>query len=110
MVQGGMELGVVVTKFHPPLHHKKQQPLHVKTETSPQYIPCNTSILQQGCVKSFPAVNRVNMFWGERYNNQERPNIFYGKVLETCVAIFLGAQPNTIRSINEMLRMPVNRD
>ena len=49
------------------------------------------------------------MFQGERYNNQERPNISHGKVLATCVAI-LGAQPNTIQLINEMLRVPVNRD
>ena len=42
------------------------------------------------------------------YNNQERPNISHGKVLATCVAI-LGAQPNTIRSINGMLHMSVNR-
>ena len=47
------------------------------------------------CVKQFPTVNRVNMFWGERYNNQERPNISHGKVLATCMAI-LGAQTNTI--------------
>ena len=60
-------------------------------------------------VKQFPTVNRVNMFRGERYNNQERPNISHGKVLATCVAI-LGAQPNTIRLINEMLSMPVKRD
>ena len=43
------------------------------------------------------------------YNNQERPNISHGKALETCVAI-LGVHPNTIRSINKMLRMSVNRD
>ena len=43
------------------------------------------------------------------YNNQERLNISHGKVLETCVSI-LGAQPNTIRSINEMLCMSVNRN
>ena len=49
------------------------------------------------------------MFPGERYNNQERPNISHGKVLEMCVAI-LGAQPNTTRLINEMLSVPVNRD
>ena len=49
------------------------------------------------------------MFRGESYNNQERPNISHGKVLTKCVAI-LGAQPNTIRLINEMLCMPVNRD
>ena len=49
------------------------------------------------------------MFWGERYNNQERPNISHGKVLEMCVTI-LCAQPNTIQLINEMLRVPVNRD
>ena len=42
------------------------------------------------------------------YNNQERPNISHGKVLETCVAI-LGAQPNIIRSINEMMCMYVNK-
>ena len=60
-------------------------------------------------VKQFTTVNRVNMFRGKRYNNQERPNISHGKVLETCIAI-LGAHPNTIRLINEMLRMPVNRD
>ena len=33
----------------------------------------------------------------------------HGKVLATCVAI-LGAHPNTIRLINEMLCVPVNRD
>ena len=60
-------------------------------------------------VKQFPTVNRVNIFRGERYNNQERPNILHGKVLATCVAI-LGEQTNTIRLINEMLHMPVNRD
>ena len=49
------------------------------------------------------------MFWGKSYNNQERPNISHDKLLAMCVAI-LGAQPNTIRLINEMLRMPVNRD
>ena len=49
------------------------------------------------------------MFRGKSYNNQERPNISHGKVLATCVAI-LGAQTNTIRLINEMLRVPVNRD
>ena len=48
------------------------------------------------------------MFQGERYNNQERPNTLHSKVLATCVAI-LGAQPNTIRSINEMMCMSVNR-
>ena len=60
-------------------------------------------------VKQFPTVNRGNMFRGKRYNNQERPNILHGKVLETCIDI-LGAHPNTIQLINEMLRMPVNRD
>ena len=84
-------MGDYQTKLHPPLHHKKQQPLHVHTETSPQYIPCDTSTLQQGCVKQFTTVNRVNMFWGKRYNNQERPNRLHGKVLATCVAI-LGEQ------------------
>ena len=48
------------------------------------------------------------MFWGKRCNNQERPNISHGKVLAMCVYI-LGAQPNTIRFINDMLRVPVNR-
>ena len=79
------------------------------TKTLPQYIPCDTSTLQQGCVKQFPAVNRINMFWLKRYNNQERTNISQSKVLELCVAI-LGAQTNTISSINEILRMPVNKD
>ena len=74
------------TKFHSPSHHKKK-PLHVHTETSPQYIPCDTSPLQKGCVKQFTTMNRVNMFQGERYNNQERPNISHGKLLATCVAI-----------------------
>ena len=60
-------------------------------------------------VKEFLAMYRTNMFWGERYNNQERPNISHGKVLAACVAI-LGAQPNTIRLINDILRMYVNRD
>ena len=58
-------------------------------------------------IKQFLAVNIINMFLGERYNNQERPNILHGKVLATCVAI-LGEQPNIIRSINEMLCMSVN--
>ena len=49
------------------------------------------------------------MFRVKRYNNQERPNISHGKVWATCVAI-LGAQPNTIRLINEMLRVILNRD
>ena len=49
------------------------------------------------------------MFWGERYNNLERFNISHVKVLATCVAI-LGTQPKTIRLLNEMLRVPVNRD
>ena len=96
------------TKFHSPSHHNKQRPLHFHTETSPQYIPCDTITLKQGCFKQFPTVNRVNIFRGEGYNNQERPNISYGKVLETCVAI-LGAHTNTICLINEILRMPVNR-
>ena len=49
------------------------------------------------------------MFRGERYIDQERPNISHSKVLVTCVAI-LGVQPNNIRSINEMLCMSVNID
>ena len=49
------------------------------------------------------------MFRGERYNNQERPNISHGKVLAMCVAI-LSAQQNTILIIDEILRMPMNRD
>ena len=49
------------------------------------------------------------MFQGERYNSHERTNILHDKVLVTCLAI-LGAQPNTIFLINEILRMPVNRD
>ena len=97
------------TKFHPPSHHKKQGPIHVHTETSPQYIPCDTSTLQKWYFKQFPTVNRVNMFRGNRYNNQERPSISHGKVLATCVAI-LGVHKNTIRLINEILRVPVNRD
>ena len=96
---GKYNMGDYHTKFHPPSYHKKQIPLHVHTETSPQYIPCDISILHQGCVKQFPSIIRINMFRGERYTNQERPNILHGKVLETCVAI-AGAQPNTIRSIN----------
>ena len=60
-------------------------------------------------VKQFPTANRVSMFRGERYNNQERPNISHGKVLETCVAI-LGAHLNTTRLINDMIGVPVNRD
>ena len=55
--------------------------------------------LRFGGVKQFPTVNRVNMFWGESYNIQERPNISHGKVLVTCIAI-LGAQQNTIQIIN----------
>ena len=102
-------MGDYHTKFNPPSHHKKQIPLHVQTETSPQYIPCDTSTLHQGYVKQFTAVYIINMSWGERYSNKERLNISHGKVLATCVAI-LGAHPNTIRSINEILRMSVNRD
>ena len=49
------------------------------------------------------------MFRGGKYNNHERPNISHGKVLATYVAI-LGAHSNTIRLINEMLCVPVNRD
>ena len=49
------------------------------------------------------------MFRGERYNNQERLNISHGKLLATCVAI-LGTQPKTIQLLNEMLRVPINRD
>ena len=49
------------------------------------------------------------MFWGKMYNNQECPNIQHGEVLATCVAI-LGPHQNTLRLINEMLRVPVNRD
>ena len=49
------------------------------------------------------------MFWGETYNIQERPNIFHGKVLTTCIAI-LGAKPNNINSIIEMLHISINRD
>ena len=60
-------------------------------------------------VKQFPTVNIINMFRGKRYNNQERPNIPHSKVLAMCVAI-LGTQTNNIRSINEILLMPVNRD
>ena len=58
-------------------------------------------------VKQFTTVNRVNMFRGKRYNNQERPNISHGKVLATCVGI-LGVKTNTIRLINEMLRVSIN--
>ena len=87
---GKYNMGDYHTNLHSPLHHKKQQPLQVHTETPPQYIPCYTSKLQQGCVKQFPTVNRINMFRGKRYNNQERPHILHGKVLATCVAI-LGA-------------------
>ena len=57
-------------------------------------------------VKQFTAVNRINIFWGEGNNNQERPNISHGKVLATCVAI-LGAHPNIINSINKILCMSV---
>ena len=60
-------------------------------------------------VKQFPTVNRVNMFREERCNNQESPNISHDKVLATCVAI-LCVQPNTIRLINGMLCMTVNKD
>ena len=60
-------------------------------------------------VKQFCTLNQVNIFRGGRYNNQERPNILHDKVLATCIAI-LGAQPNTIRLINEMIRVHVNRD
>ena len=78
------------------------------------YSSCSPKVLSDGeimawNVKQIPIGNRVNMFWGKGYNNQERPNISHGKVLATCVAI-LGAHKNTIRLINDMLRMPVNRD
>ena len=46
---------------------------------------------------------------GKRYNNQERRKVWHNKILKMCVSI-LGAQPNTIRSINEMLCMSVNID
>ena len=49
------------------------------------------------------------MFQGERYDNHEHTNISHGKVLATCVAI-LGAHPNTLGAINDMLFMSVNRD
>ena len=113
---GKYNMGDYHTNFHYLSHHKKQRPLHVHTETSPQYIPYDTSTLQQGCVKQFHVVNRINMFRGkmcyhnpelDEYNNQERPNISGGKVLAICVAI-LGAHPNTIYSINNILRMSVN--
>ena len=48
------------------------------------------------------------MFRGKRYNDQERPNISHGKVLEKCISILV-AQPKTIGLINEMFRVPVNR-
>ena len=54
-------------------------------------------------VIEFLVVNRINMFRGGRYDNQEHPNILHGTVLATCVVI-LGTQPKTIRLINEMLR------
>ena len=60
-------------------------------------------------VKQFNTVYRTNMFWGKRYNNKKRPNISHGKVLATYVDI-LGAHPNTIQLINDMLCVPVNRD
>ena len=104
---GKYNMGEYHTKLQSPSHNKKQRPLHMHTETSPQYIPCNTSTLQQGCVKQFPTVKRVNIFWGKRYNNQESLNTLHRKVLATCIAI-LGAQPNTILLINEMLRVTVN--
>ena len=49
------------------------------------------------------------MFRGKGYNKQEGPNISNGKLLATCLAI-LGAHPKSIRLINEMLHVPVNRD
>ena len=49
------------------------------------------------------------MFWGKRYNKQERPNISHVKLLAKCVAI-LGTQPKTIQLINDMFCVPVNRD
>ena len=51
---GKYNMGDYYTKFHSPFHHKKQRQLHVHNETSPQYIPYDTSTLQQGCVKLFP--------------------------------------------------------
>ena len=49
------------------------------------------------------------MFWRERYNNQDSSNISQGKVLAMCVDVLV-AQPKTIRLMNDMLCMPVNRD
>ena len=69
----------------------------------------NENFLIEYFLKQFPSVNIINMFRGGRFINQKHPNISHGKVLETRVAT-LGAQPNTIRSINKMLRMSVNRD
>ena len=96
---GKYNMGDYHTKFHSPLHHNKQRPLHVNTKTSPQYITGDTSSLQQGRIQQFTTLNRTNMFQGKIYNNQDRPNISHGKLLATCVAI-LGEQPNTIRSMN----------
>ena len=109
LAPGKYNMGDYHTKFHSPLYHNKRCPLHVHTETSPQYVPCDTSTLQQGCVKQFPTVNRINMFRGERYNDQEHPNISHGKVVAMCVVI-LCAHPNIIHSINEMMCMSANRD
>ena len=60
-------------------------------------------------VKQLPTVNKVSIFWGERYNNKECLNTLHGKLSATCIAI-LGAQLNTIQLINDMLCVPVNRD
>ena len=85
----------------------------------PPPTPCPSSPTSQGTlyckymqiphVKQFPAVNRVYLFWGGRYNNQDRPNISQDKLLTTCLAI-LGAQKNNVRLINEILCMLANRD
>ena len=39
------------TKFHSPSHHKKKKPLHVHTEASPEYVPCDMITPQKECVK-----------------------------------------------------------
>ena len=59
---GKYNMGDYHTNFHPPLHHKKKQTLHMHTEKSHQYIPWDTSTLQKGCAKQFIVVNIINMF------------------------------------------------
>ena len=115
---GKYNMGNYHTNLNSPSHYKKQRPLHVHSEKSPQYIPWNTIILQHGCVKQSPSLNRINMFPGGfyyhnpecgGYNNQERTDILRVKLLATHVAL-LGAHPYTVHSIHDILWMSINRN